>query len=201
MAGLLSREYAEVRRREIDPQPRQSRNARLAGDPWEFQSNAGSLHRSRAAQASPNRWPDLLSADTSYICAVDRWGNAFLCHALATASAARPSVPGLGFMASARGSQNWLDEDHPVQPGSRQAPAPHAEPRHGFPGWQALAALRHSGRRRAAPVNGAAVPQRRRVRNERPAGHRSSPVPPPGASPTPSGPTLIGPDWSASNPA
>jgi gamma-glutamyltranspeptidase/glutathione hydrolase len=61
-----------------------------------------------------------LEADTSYVCTVDRWGNAFS----ATPSdgiGGSPVVPGLGFVVSARGSQNWLDPDHPcaLEPGKR----------------------------------------------------------------------------------
>lgn len=50
--------------------------------------------------------------DTSYTCVVDRWGNAFS----ATPSdpmAESPIVPGLGIQMSARGSQSWLDPNHP----------------------------------------------------------------------------------------
>ena len=58
--------------------------------------------------------------DTSYTCAVDRWGNAFS----ATPSdwfTAAPVIPGLGFITSMRGIQIWLDPDHPsgLQPGKR----------------------------------------------------------------------------------
>ena len=61
-----------------------------------------------------------MEADTSYICTVDRWGNAFS----ATPSdgiGGSPVVPGLGFVVSARGSQNWLDPGHPacLAPGKR----------------------------------------------------------------------------------
>ena len=53
-----------------------------------------------------------LPDDTSYTCVVDRWGNAFS----ATPSdwfTATPVIPGLGFIASMRGEQIWLDPDHP----------------------------------------------------------------------------------------
>ena len=113
MAGLLSREYAEIRRKEIDPR-RAHPEMPDAGDPWAFQAGSGHAARKPEPVAGP------LSADTSYICAVDRWGNAFS----ATPSdgfGGAPIVPGLGFMASARGAQNWLDEDHPASlaPGKR----------------------------------------------------------------------------------
>ncbi len=113
MAGLLSREYAAVRRREIDPH-RASAEMPDAGNPWAHQSGQGRAARQPEPVAGP------LSADTSYICAIDRWGNAFS----ATPSdgfGGAPIVPGLGFMVSARGAQSWLDDDHPasLQPGKR----------------------------------------------------------------------------------
>ena len=62
----------------------------------------------------------MVEADTSYCCAVDRWGNAF---------SATPSdgsfnsgvVPGLGIIPSPRGSQSRPDPRHPcgVAPGKR----------------------------------------------------------------------------------
>lgn len=50
--------------------------------------------------------------DTSYLCVVDRWGNAYS----ATPSdgvGTTPLVPGLGFVVSDRGAQSWLDPAHP----------------------------------------------------------------------------------------
>lgn len=49
--------------------------------------------------------------DTSYVCVVDRLGNAFS----ATPSDSSynvPVVPGLGFVVSGRGSQSWVDHTH-----------------------------------------------------------------------------------------
>ncbi len=118
MDGLLSREYADLRRREIDPH-RANPEMPDAGDPWPHQVGLDSRDQSRGA-GKPEAVAGPLSADTSYICAVDRWGNAFS----ATPSdgfGGAPIIPGLGFMASARGAQNWLDEDHPssLAPGKR----------------------------------------------------------------------------------
>ena len=58
--------------------------------------------------------------DTSYVCAVDKHGNAFS----ATPSDAphhAPVLPKLGFIISPRGSQSWANPDHPsgVAPGKR----------------------------------------------------------------------------------
>lgn len=50
--------------------------------------------------------------DTSYVCAIDEDGNAFS----ATPSdgvGTTPIIPGLGLICSGRGSQNWLEADHP----------------------------------------------------------------------------------------
>ncbi len=61
-----------------------------------------------------------IEADTSYACAVDRWGNAFSATP-SDGSWNAPVVPGLGFVPSARGSQSRPDPAHPagVAPGKR----------------------------------------------------------------------------------
>ena len=51
-------------------------------------------------------------SDTSYVCVVDKDGNAFS----ATPSdglGSSPVVPGIGFPVSSRGYQTWLDDNHP----------------------------------------------------------------------------------------
>jgi gamma-glutamyltranspeptidase/glutathione hydrolase len=75
----------------------------------------GEPKRLTPSQGSPQRDPD-----TSYLCVVDRWGNAFS----ATPSDASwwsPVVPGLGIVPSARGTQSRPDPNHPsgVAPGKR----------------------------------------------------------------------------------
>jgi gamma-glutamyltranspeptidase/glutathione hydrolase len=61
-----------------------------------------------------------IEADTSYVCVVDRWGNAFSATP-SDGSWSSPVIPGLGFVPSARGSQSRPDPDHPagVAPGKR----------------------------------------------------------------------------------
>jgi gamma-glutamyltranspeptidase/glutathione hydrolase len=61
-----------------------------------------------------------LQADTSYTAVIDRWGNAFSATPSDTI-AYNPIIPGLGFIVSGRGSQSWLDHNHPssMQPGKR----------------------------------------------------------------------------------
>ena len=67
------------------------------------------------ASGSPQRDPD-----TSYLCAVDRWGNAFSATP-SDASWRSPVIPGLGIVPSARGTQSRPDPSHPsgVGPGRR----------------------------------------------------------------------------------
>jgi gamma-glutamyltranspeptidase / glutathione hydrolase len=61
-----------------------------------------------------------VEADTSYCCAVDRWGNAFSATP-SDGSGSVPVVPGLGITPSGRGSQSRPDPRHPagVAPGKR----------------------------------------------------------------------------------
>lgn len=61
-----------------------------------------------------------VEADTSYVCTVDRWGNAFSATP-SDGSWNSPVVPGLGIVPSSRGSQSRPDPDHPagVAPGKR----------------------------------------------------------------------------------
>ena len=105
MDQLLSKEYAAERRSRIDM-------ARAFGEMPEA-GGAGTL-LDAARTKSPAQ------ADTSYVCAVDEEGNAFS----ATPSdgiGSTPVVPGLGLICSGRGSQSWIDADHPssLHPGKR----------------------------------------------------------------------------------
>ncbi|MBI4201430.1 MAG: gamma-glutamyltransferase family protein [Chloroflexi bacterium] len=115
MAGLLSKAYAKERSRQIDLR-RAWPEMPPAGDPWSYQEGKGA----RKAAAVPAPLSGGLEADTSYTCVVDRWGNAFS----ATPSdgfGGSPVVSGLGFIVSSRGSQSWLDPEHPssLAPGKR----------------------------------------------------------------------------------
>jgi gamma-glutamyltranspeptidase/glutathione hydrolase len=115
MEGLLNPAYGADRRNSIDPR-RASPEMPSPGDPWNYQSGV----RPERKYKHPEPVGGRMEADTSYICAVDRWGNAFS----ATPSdgiGGSPVVPGLGFVMSARGSQTWLDPDHPcaLEPGKR----------------------------------------------------------------------------------
>ena len=109
--ALMSKAYSEMRKTKID-----LKNAAPAmpapGDPSEYQTESFLQPPSH-----PSHKPGGIETDTSYTCVVDRWGNAFS----ATPSdgiGGTPIVPGLGFITSSRGSQNWLDSKHPscIQP-------------------------------------------------------------------------------------
>ena len=115
MTGLLAPAYGAGRRSLIDGQ-RACPGMPPHGDPWSYQTGP----RPEAKYRQPVPVAGAMEPDTSYICTVDRWGNAFS----ATPSdgiGGSPTVPGLGFVVSARGSQNWLDPDHPaaLAPGKR----------------------------------------------------------------------------------
>jgi gamma-glutamyltranspeptidase/glutathione hydrolase len=112
--GLLSAEYAKLRRGLIR-RDKAWPEMPPAGDPRTMSaSRAGT-----APLASTESKPAGLK-DTSYVCVVDRWGNAF---------SATPSdssfdglvVPGTGLCPSSRGSQSWTAADHPsrVEGGKR----------------------------------------------------------------------------------
>ena len=114
MRGLLSKEYAALRRRLIRddrawpalPPP---------GDPWPFEGRAGHpgyVPAPATGQGSP---------DTSYVCAMDVEGNAFS----ATPSdpgLGAPLVPGLGMIVSTRGAQLWTTPGHPSAIAPRKRP-------------------------------------------------------------------------------
>lgn len=105
MDQLLSKTYAAERRGRIDM-------ARAFGE-MPGAGGAGSLTEA-ARMVSPAQ------ADTSYVCAIDEEGNAFS----ATPSdgiGSTPIIPGLGLICSGRGSQSWLEPDHPssLHPGKR----------------------------------------------------------------------------------
>ena len=116
MAGLLSKEYTKLRRSTVDMK-RAFPEMPPPGEPWSYQNNINGINTS---STSPEPLPGDLEQDTSYTCTVDRWGNAFS----ATPSDSlfgSPVVTGLGFPLSSRGSQSWLDPNHPssVQPWKR----------------------------------------------------------------------------------
>ena len=74
-----------------------------------------------ALSDTPSREPEPpIEAGTSYVCVVDRWGNA-VSATPSDGSWTGPLVPGTGLMVSGRGSQNRVDPAHPAgyAPGKR----------------------------------------------------------------------------------
>ena len=126
MAGLLSKDYARARAEAID-MGRAAPDMPDPGDPWphhpEPRSERGPLPHAVAVSAKrvePAEW----RADTAYACVVDEEGNTFSTtpsDAVMDGPVGSPPIPGLGFAISARGTQSWLDPDHPssLEPGKR----------------------------------------------------------------------------------
>ncbi|MEE8046334.1 MAG: gamma-glutamyltransferase family protein [Dehalococcoidia bacterium] len=114
--ALTSLEYAASRRALIVP-GRATSEMPMHGDPWSFEN-----------RPQPDSWryehpaavPVAAEMDTSYACAVDKWGNAFSATP-SDGAGGSPVVPGLGFVPSNRGAQSWLDKNHPssVEGGKR----------------------------------------------------------------------------------
>jgi gamma-glutamyltranspeptidase/glutathione hydrolase len=110
-ATLLSMHYAEARRKMIDP------SKAAPGMPA-----AGDAGGTAPEQKLPNaaRGEPAPLADTSYVCAIDKDGNAFSATP-SDGSSSTPVIPGTGLCPSSRGSQSWCDPAHPasVAPGKR----------------------------------------------------------------------------------
>ena len=114
--GLLSQQYAAARRAAINPTTA-CREMPEPGDPWPFQPGPHpSFPRPRRPEPKAGPKP----TDTPTLCTVDRCGTAFSA-TISDGFSGAPIVPGLGFLCSSRGTQSWLDPDHPsaVAPGKR----------------------------------------------------------------------------------
>ena len=119
-AALLGKAYARMRRELVGD--RAWAEMPPAGDP---EALAGQRRRDTALPVAGGSHDDAL--DTSYVAVVDEAGNGFS----ATPSDPNvdsPVIPGVGCVVSPRGSQGWLDGEHPsvVAPGKRPrlTPAP-----------------------------------------------------------------------------
>ena len=89
-----------------------------AGDPATF---ADLPHRwMPPPRADDQDGPTGPGGDTSYLCCVDRHGNAFSATP-SDSSNNSPIIPGTGIVCSGRGTQSWVDPTHPssVAPGKR----------------------------------------------------------------------------------
>lgn len=113
--GLVDKAYGEQWRSRLR-RDRAEPGMPEPGDPWAFSSRTPE----RRSWTPPSAKTGPTYPDTSYLCVVDSKGNAFS----ATPSdgvVGAPVVPGLGCIVSARGSQAWLDPEHPffVEPFKR----------------------------------------------------------------------------------
>jgi gamma-glutamyltranspeptidase/glutathione hydrolase len=116
--GLLSKEYARERAREIGERAAPAMPS--PGDPWRYQGGGP-----REDIVAPIPRPGHFGRDTSYLCVVDAEGNGFS----ATPSdgvGKSPVVPGVGVVLSPRGVQAWVDPSHPnaIAPGKRPTLTP-----------------------------------------------------------------------------
>ena len=125
--ALLSKNYA-ARRRAMIREGQAWPDMPPAGD---ASRTAGAAPRAAAAPgADGGRW------DTSYLCAVDKWGNAFSATPSDSATDT-PMIPGTGLTPSTRGSQSWSDPNHPssVEAGKRPRLTPNPALALGPGGW------------------------------------------------------------------
>ncbi len=105
MEQMMAKQYTSARREVLDMNRAYS-ELPPPGDP-----RSGLAVLEGAKRPAPSSASADPQHDTSYTCAVDRWGNAFS----ATPSDSNtngPLVPGLGFSLSSRGTQSWLDSGH-----------------------------------------------------------------------------------------
>ncbi len=104
--ALLSKGYTQERRNQIDMK-RAHAEMPPPGTLGLLQAELAESSSRQSSTSSPEKTP----SDTSYVCVVDRWGNALS----ATPSDPvfeSPIVPGLGFVMSGRGYQSWLSPGH-----------------------------------------------------------------------------------------
>lgn len=113
IAGLMSDKYAAYRRSQIGMDKAQPEMP-PPGDPKTL-----SLLQHRCVPVpQPDEAPG--PGDTSYVCVIDRHGNAFSATP-SDGSDKTPLIPGVGILCSGRGTQSWADPAHPssVAPGKR----------------------------------------------------------------------------------
>ena len=113
LSGLLSEKYAAWRRtliRDKEAWPEMP----PAGDPKSLTALANRCMPTPQADEAPG------PGDTSYLCVIDRHGNAFSATP-SDGSDKTPIIPGVGILCSGRGTQSWADPTHPssVAPGKR----------------------------------------------------------------------------------
>ncbi len=112
LGRLLSKQYADERRRLVDP-----KRASLEDRP-----GTGTPTTMRQREPAPaGMWPITDCGDTTQLDAVDRWGNMISITPSGGWFTASPVIPGLGFPLGTRGQMFMLDAAHPnsLQPGKR----------------------------------------------------------------------------------
>lgn len=112
IAALMSKPYSDAQRKRINPR-KASPGMPEAGDAAGSKTARQPLPKGEHGEPAP-------LADTSYVCAVDKEGNAFS-STPSDGSSATPIIPGTGLCPSSRGSQSWCDPAHPaaLAPGKR----------------------------------------------------------------------------------
>lgn len=110
--ALMSAGYAAQRRAQIRAD-RAWPEMPPAGEVGGFAAGGDTLPPPARGEPAP-------MADTSYVCAIDRHGNAFSATP-SDGSSATPVIPGTGLCVSSRGTQSWCDPSLPasVAPGKR----------------------------------------------------------------------------------
>ena len=114
--GLMSQTYAAHRRNMINPD-RAWTEMPPAGDPATFANLSYQwMPDPRSDEAQGPSGP----GDTTYLCCIDRHGNAFSATPSDNTNTS-PLVPGIGIVCSGRGTQSWSDPTHPssIAPGKR----------------------------------------------------------------------------------
>jgi len=117
--GLLSKEYATERGKMIDPK-RGFGKMPAAGDPWKYEGRPRpkNIYVPRLTPASMP--PHRAAHDTTYLCVVDKTGNAF--SLTPSDFPYSPMVPGYGIMLGNRVQQFRLKEGHPSQVAPNKRP-------------------------------------------------------------------------------
>lgn len=106
--GLLSKDYASLRSKKISLE-NSFGEMPAHGDPWNFEEG---FDRKENNSSQLNISKDAFQSDTSFCTVIDSDGNVF--SATPSDSAGdMPFVPGIGATISSRGSQSWLDPNHP----------------------------------------------------------------------------------------
>jgi gamma-glutamyltranspeptidase/glutathione hydrolase len=119
--GLLSKDFAASRRKLIEMEKAWTEMP-PAGDPRTWQGGDNKQSEEKSKEPVPARASNEINDDwdTSYLCVVDKYGNAFS-STPSDGSDNTPIVPPTGLAVSQRGSQSWVDHHHPcsVQAGKR----------------------------------------------------------------------------------